>query len=503
MTSSRRDGRDAASEREVKLLAGPGFHLPDLEGLADGVQAGPARERRLDALYWDTPDLRLTRWGVSLRHREPEGWTLKLPEQAGGVVLSRTELVFDGPPRTVPEPASHLVRAYVRRARLVPVARLASRRRTIPLRDSAGGLVAELVDDDVSVLERRRVKVRFREVEIELGQHAETVLPVLLERLRAVGAEPAAVPKVVRALGAGALRPPEILPVELGRRPTVSDVVRHAVAAAATLVFRHDPGVRLGSDPEHVHQARVGARRLRSHLRTFRAVLDREWADSLRVELAWLAGELGAVRDQEVLRDRLLGYTERLPDPDRDPMRRLDDALRSGIDAARAELIEAMDSRRYVDLLERLVEAANRPALQEEAGKRAAQRVLPALARKPWRALRASVAELPADPPDEGLHRCRILAKRARYAAEAVAATRGAGARRFARAAAGLQDVLGELQDSVTAQRWLRDRSGARSSSYVAGELAGLELVRADAARDAWRQAWDRLDRKKLRAWMR
>jgi CHAD domain-containing protein len=486
----------------VKLQAGPGFHLPNLEDLADGVHAGPLSERRLDAIYWDTADLRLARWGVTLRHREPEGWTLKLPEQAGGVVLSRTELVFEGSPRTVPEAASRIVLAYVRGARLTPVARLSSRRRTIPLLDLAGELLAEIVDDEVSVLERRRVKARFREVEIELGPHAETVLPALLERFRTAGTEPAAVPKVIRALGADALRPPEVVPLELGRRPTVAEVVRHALAAAATLVFRHDPGVRLGSDPEHVHQARVGARRLRSHLRTFRNVLDREWADSLRIELAWLAGELGAVRDQEVLRDRLLGYTERLPDTDRDALRRVDEALRSGVEGARAELTEAMDSQRYLDLLERLIEAANNPALQE-AGAKPARRLLPALARKPWRALRGAVVALPDEPPDEMLHRCRILAKRARYAAEAVAAAHNAGARRFARAAAGLQDVLGELQDSVTAQQWLRARAGARSSSYVAGELGGLELVRAEAARGAWREAWERLDRKKLRAWMR
>ena len=39
-------------------------------------------------------------------------------------------------------------------------------------------------------------------------------------------------------------------------------------------LIANDPGVRLGKDPESVHQARVATRRLRSDLRTFRPILD-------------------------------------------------------------------------------------------------------------------------------------------------------------------------------------------------------------------------------------
>ena len=63
--------------------------------------------------------------------------------------------------------------------------------------------------------------------------------------------------------------------------------------------------MRRGGDPEVVHQARVATRRLRSDLRTFEHFVDHEWAAELRAELRWLGAELGAVRDVEVLRDRL------------------------------------------------------------------------------------------------------------------------------------------------------------------------------------------------------
>ena len=105
------------------------------------------------------------------------------------------------------------------------------------------------------------------------------------------------------------------------------------------------------------------------------------------------------------------------------------------------------------------------------------------------------------NPTDPELHRIRILAKRARYAAEAVAPVVGA-ATAFARAAAKLQTVLGEHQDSVTAQAWLRSAKVTGRRAFVAGELIALERIAAEKARSEWPKVWKSLDRKKLRAWM-
>src|SRR5438309_1315589 len=67
-------------EREVKLGAGPAFHLPDLAGVIEGVAVAPPETVRMETVYYDTADLRLARWGVSLRRRAGEGWTLKLAQ---------------------------------------------------------------------------------------------------------------------------------------------------------------------------------------------------------------------------------------------------------------------------------------------------------------------------------------------------------------------------------------------------------------------------------------
>src|SRR5437763_15934001 len=102
---------------------------------------------------------------------------------------------------------------------------------------------------------------------------------------------------------------------------------------------------------------------------------------------------------------------------------------------------------------------------------------------------------------DQELHRISILSKRTRYAAEAGEPVAGKVASRFAERAAALQDVLGDHQDSVTAQRWLRD-AGKGARAFVAGELTALEREVAARDRAAWHNAWKKLDRKRLRRWM-
>ena len=98
----------------------------------------------------------------------------------------------------------------------------------------------------------------------------------------------------------------------------------------------------------------------------------------------------------------------------------------------------------------------------------------------------------------------RIRAKRARYAAEAVAPALGKAAKRFASAVADLQDLLGEHQDAVVAGQWLREHvpAGDGGAAFVAGQLVLVEADAADRSRDEWPAAWAAAKRPKLRRWM-
>ena len=212
-------------EREVKLSAPADFVVPDLDGVIPGVTASTVAEQRLVADYYDTPDLRLTATGASLRYRTPEGWTVKLPVDhdggaAGGLV--RREISLEGEPGTIPSAALDLLRPLVDGARLEPVVRVDSLRRRVDVVDRDGTKVAEVDDDEVRVLDDERTAGGFREVEAELTDAAPPgLLAALVERLRAAGAgQPDPTPKVARAV----------------------ELVRPTVRAAGGIVWRRGDG---------------------------------------------------------------------------------------------------------------------------------------------------------------------------------------------------------------------------------------------------------------------
>jgi CHAD domain-containing protein len=296
-----------------------------------------------------------------------------------------------------------------------------------------------------------------------------------------------------------------VAPEAITATAPAKQVVRNALAESVASLLQHDPLLRTGRDPEAVHQARVATRRLRSHLRTFGPLLDPAWTEPLRSELGWLAFSLGAVRDREVLLERLRERARSLPASDQRSAASLLHRLEEEIEGLRRKLGADIESQRYVELLERLVGAAREPATLPDA-EQPATVLLPALATTPWRRLRSAVRQTsgaaPETPTDLELHRIRILAKRARYAAEAVAPVSSPESAAFARAAAKLQTVLGEHQDSVTAQAWLRAAKVGGRRAFVAGELIALERIAAERARAEWPKAWGSLERKRLRTWM-
>jgi CHAD domain-containing protein len=292
---------------------------------------------------------------------------------------------------------------------------------------------------------------------------------------------------------------------DLGADGSAGTVVRRAIALSVIRLIRHDPVVRLDTDPEGVHQARVATRRLRSDLRTFRPLVETEWSSALRDELGWLADLLGDVRDGDVLLERLRHRVAGLPHADeRDAAAGVLATLADQRSAAHAALLEAVNGRRYLRLLDRLVAAANTPSLRESASGLASD-VVPELVRRPWHKLEKRVGKLDHDPSDEELHAVRIRTKRVRYAAEAAEPVGGKPARAFAKAAERLQDVLGELNDAVVAERWLSAWEGpGRSLEELRGAEALAERERAEAQRHraGWREAWEKLAAPELRSWM-
>ncbi|MFI5054084.1 MAG: CYTH domain-containing protein, partial [Acidimicrobiia bacterium] len=143
-------------ERELKFTPGPSFRMPDLTDVGAGTRAEPPETIRLQAAYFDTDDLRLARAGASLRYRNDEGWMVKLPVSRDSL-LTRLELTVPGESGEPPEAAVDLVHALIRRAPLRPAARLNTVRQRCVLHDQNGEQLAEVVDDEVSVLDGARL----------------------------------------------------------------------------------------------------------------------------------------------------------------------------------------------------------------------------------------------------------------------------------------------------------------------------------------------------------
>lgn len=504
-------GIDDHVEREVKLDVWLGFAFPDLDDLDDGVEVGSPVTRRLRATYYDTADLRLVRSGITVRHRlgDGTGWTVKLPvdgdEHRDGAVV-REERGFKGKAGDVPDEVGDLVLAWRRGAPLEIVARFDTERRARVVTGPGGAVLAEVVDDEVSAYDGDHLAMRFRELEVEQGSgDGSSVVAALVDRLIGAGAGRSTHPsKLARVLGPRAGAPGDLDVGPLGERPTAGDVLRAGLARSAALVVAHDAGVRAGVDVEAVHQARVGTRRLRSDLQAFGPLLLPAWAADLRRELSWLADALGDVRDADVLLARLDRRVAALDAGERGAGALLVERLRADRVDAGARLAAVLDDERYVVLLDRLVDAVHHPAVTKEA-RRPAAKVLGTLAAEPWHRLRAAVDDLGADPTDDELHRVRIRAKRARYAAELASLSAGKGARRFAKAVAALQDVLGARNDAIVTEEWLRHAAGEvpPAPAAVALRLAEVERAAASEADRGWAESWQAVTAKGLRSWMR
>ena len=449
-------------EREVKLRAGEAFELPEL--------GGEALEPRLFvSTYHDTSDHRLAQHGVTLRHRIENGkglWQLKLPRG-----VARLELEAEGGPVAPPETMLMLLPAYLRGAGLVPVARLRTRRTGV----RAQG--AEIVHDSVSVLDNQRVSRSFEELEVELLEGDEKALRRIETALRGAGAGNGEQrPKVFQALDLEYEREP----AAAAKDASAGEALRSRLAIQYERLLAHDPGTRLGTDPEDLHQFRVATRRLRAFLRAGRELLDPGWAEPLRDELRWLGGALGPVRDLDVLIEQLAAEVETLG-PDLVPGRQLLILLERERRAARKKLTVALAGDRYFGLLDLLERPA--PTVAESG-------TLEQIQATEHRKLRKAVWALTDESADAELHAVRIKTKRARYAAEL------AGHGDYVKAAKVLQDVLGEHQDAAVAAGRLRELVvRAPESAIAAGRLLEREQQRSLERRAEWPRAWKKLAR--------
>lgn len=198
-------------------------------------------------------------------------------------------------------------------------------------------------------------------------------------------------------------------------------------------------------DARDVHRTRVSARRLRSVLGAYAAVIPDP--GGLRHELRWLGSVAAGLRQLDVLAAAF--------DDDPELLEEIARQRAAELDPARSQL----GSVRTSHVLTALEELVDEDGWSEQPAEPATRRVL---SRETERVLaRAEVAHLPGADRDARLHDVRKAAKRLRYSAELASPVLPAAAEVATRAER-LQEVLGARNDRVAAQRWLADLAQRR-----------------------------------------
>lgn len=502
-------GPMTATHREIerKYEATDVQELPPWPQLFDdaGVRV---EEQVLIAAYFDTPDLRLLKTKITLRHRSGDdeaGWHLKLP--VGGDARDEIQVaaaITAGPPAEFLD----LTRAARRGQDIAEVATLTTQRTLHRWYDEKGRHLLAVTDDRVNAEIPGAPDKQWREIEVELGvAGSPSLLDLVQEALAEVGVARSHAPsKLARAFAAESTPSAGSKvekPKDKAGPPRAGDVVLAYLTEQRDAIVRLDPDARRDV-PDAVHQMRVATRRARSTMQAFATVLEREATGTLTGELKWLAGVLGAARDLEVLRAAVSA------DADARPAELMLGPIRARIAAffaprqaaARREIATALDSERYLNLLAALDALLSEPLLLPAANKRAYPVLADTLVRQRRRVRRhlAAANGATGEHRDVELHEARKAAKRLRYVAEASEPVLGRRAADVVSVSKDFQDLLGEHQDAIVAVPVLRDLGVAAHLSgengFSFGLLLGARLAAPVADPAAIAASWKTLSRK-------
>jgi len=427
----------------------PGHIALDIAQLLSDAEVDVTHEatRSMQAHYYDTPRLSLLRWGVTLRRRTgggDDGWHIKLPQWSSASTSTRDELRIERDDASVPFELTAIIAPLLRRQDLELMAEVRTEREPFTIKDSDGAALVEVVDDHVEV-HREGSVISFREIEVELLDGSADALAAaqqICARVQSAGGEPSSVSKAAQALGKHAGEPPDVPLIDHPDPAGVAvDALQAIFSGYVRALLLADVDMRRGI-PDSVHQMRVACRRLRSALKTFRPILDADAVSFLREELAWLATELGEVRDTEV---QLHALTSAIKDQDTRDF--VTTTLNAKMRAAQSSALAAVRSDRHDFLLEDLIILVAEPPVSAAAFD-AAGPTIHRCVRRTWRKLSHSVSAATAKSPSEEWHRIRILAKQARYAVEAAAPLFGDDYKRLGKSLAWVTDTLGSRQDA-------------------------------------------------------
>ncbi|MFB9377076.1 CHAD domain-containing protein [Kineococcus gynurae] len=488
----------------------------ELPGVAD-VRPGAGSTN--EETHYDTVDLALAAAGASVRRQTggaPRGWVLELPGRGPRTHEVRTAL--GRAVRTAPAALQRLTWAAARGRSLGPVLQISTVDVPRELLDAEGRLLARVTARTVTarpLSPAESVAQTWVEWQAEVVDGRRDLLDAITDAWEEMGAEESDRTEQVRTVLDDL--EDEAAP-EGGDKgtPSAGAVVLGQLAEDVAALLAADPLVRIDA-PEVVVGLRTAVRRLRRVLQVYGSLFGAERREALVAELDWFVAVVDEVRAVEVLQERLAeeAAEERLAEGAGDVAGAgalLEERLGARHGAARAALLEVMDSERYRELVAALEAFVAAPDLTKDARKQLKKGTLLPFAAEAHRAVRDAYREIDPDgdagDPSDPLTGATLLklgetAESARSAAETLVRAYGDDVETYVHTVRDLLDVLADLRDSVAARELLEATLDAPGPvAFVIGRLHALEEVRSAMARHDLDEAWDEANRKKLRRWM-
>ncbi|MGB3494936.1 MAG: CHAD domain-containing protein [Elainellaceae cyanobacterium] len=263
----------------------------------------------------------------------------------------------------------------------------------------------------------------------------------------------------------------------------LSTYAYEAIATHLQTVIQHEANVLADTDPEAIHQMRVGLRRLRTTLEAYGMILQLP-PDAQIKRIKKLAGVLGQVRDLDVLQERLKGqYRGQLPKAEKKRLDKLLKRLHKQRKRAFSTLKKTFSGKTYQQFKAAYVEWLNQPTYTPLADY-ATNQVLPDLLlpiisdlmlHPGWLAGRSLQPE--STTPDqlslwldqEGviLHSLRKQMKRVRYQTEFFTPFYGSAYKTQVKEFKTIQDILGQIQDCWVLNQRLTQEIGTHWQSQL------------------------------------
>lgn len=453
--------------------------------------------------YLDTEDWRIHRAGYALRLRSEDGRaeaTLKSLRSRSTEMADRRELSEALETRESDSiarskgPVGMRVQAVSGAQSLQPLfeVRTSRQRYAVHAANEPEPLGEIALDETVICRPQGQPHTSMQRVEVEALTEAHEPLQALVKALRSgCGLESAADNKFSQGLKSAGLAPappPELAPTEVNASMPIHEVALANLRRYLSLWDLHEPGARLGDDPEELHDLRVAGRRMDGVLRQFGKHLPPTLVQ-IRPTLKKVLRALGETRDLDVALLELGAFDRALTEADRtnlDPLRQYLHSQRARARTRMLSLLDSAEIQRNFDALR--LGLAHFPDAAPGPGA-AAVEVVPELIRRRYKKVRKGADALAADSPMESYHAVRGNVKKLRYLLESVAVIFGKPANGMVRSLRRWQEWLGTQQDADVADRRLRVLAAAPPKSlppetlFVMGRLAAHQAKCAAKAR--------------------